>query len=129
MMKLPIRDLVDSLAQFEYIKHPARYDDGPSDAALILRHAFRKVRPRSFDDPLRLEPEDTYRRREEWPSDEQISHLVRIVSGALEYTDVVIEFVNQQDGGAPEAYLETFLAYMIDSPSPSDERPCCALDH
>jgi hypothetical protein len=129
MVKLPIRGLIDPLPRFGIIKHPVRYDDGASDAAFILRHAFRKVRPRSFDDPLRLEPEDTYRRREEWPSDEQISHLARIVSGVLESIDVVIAFVNRQDGGAPEAYLETFLGYMIDSPSPSDERPCCALDH
>jgi hypothetical protein len=68
-------------------------------------------------------------RDEKWPSDEQMSHLIRIVSGVIGSIDAIIDFVERADGGGPEACLEIFLSYMVDSPSPSNERPYCALDH
>jgi hypothetical protein len=64
-----------------------------------------------------------------WPSEEQMSQLIRIVSGVFEFVDVIIQFIDWTEDGGPRAHLETFLAYMVDSPSPSDEQPYCALDH
>jgi hypothetical protein len=119
-LKLPIRTPPDPFVPFEYIQLPVCYDDGPSDAALILHHQFSGLR-RSY--------ETMFARDKKWPSDEQMSHLIRIVSGVLESIDAIIDFMDREDGGGPEAHLATFLACMVDSPSPSDERPYCALDH
>jgi hypothetical protein len=118
--KLPIRDLLDPFASFRYIRLPVCYDDGPSDAALILHHKF---------DTIRRKYKEMLNPGRKWPSDEQMLRLSRIVSGVLESIDVIVNFVDLKDGGGPEAHLETFLACMVDSPSPSDERPYCALDH
>jgi hypothetical protein len=56
-------------------------------------------------------------------------YLIKIVSGVFEFVDVIIQFVDWVKEGGPRVYLETFLAYMLDSPSPSDEQPYRALDH
>jgi hypothetical protein len=119
-MKLPIPGLLHPLVPFGYTTVPVCYDDGPSDAALILHHQFSSIR-KNYEEMLD--------RDEKWPSDEQMSHLIRIVSGVIKSIDAITEFVNLEDGGGPEAHLDTFLSYMVDSPSPSDERPYCAIDH
>jgi hypothetical protein len=120
-VKLPIRDLLYPLLPFGYTSVPVCYDKGPSDAALTLRHEFKALCDRNY--------QEISDRHEKWPSDEQMSHLIRIVSGALESIEAITHFVDRADGGGPEAHLETFLSYMVDSPSPSDERPYCTLDH
>jgi hypothetical protein len=119
--KLPIRDLLHPFVPWGYTPVPVCYDKGPSDAALILRHEFRALCDRNY--------QEISDRDEKWPSDEQMSHLIRIVSGVLGSIEAIIDFVDRADGGGPEAHLETFLSYMVDSPSPSNERPYCALDH
>jgi hypothetical protein len=111
---------LDPLDSFQYIRLPVRYNDGPSDTALILHHRFST---------LRQKYEKMFDRDEVWPSEEQMSHLIRLFSGVFESIDAVINFVDSRDGGGPRVHLETFLTYMADSPSPSDERPYCALDH
>ncbi|XP_006459659.1 hypothetical protein AGABI2DRAFT_191555, partial [Agaricus bisporus var. bisporus H97] len=58
-----------------------------------------------------------------------MSHLTRILSGSFDSVDVVIQFIDWEGNGGPKARLETFLAYVVDSPSPSDEQPYCALDY
>jgi hypothetical protein len=120
-MKLPIRDLLHPLAPSAYTPVPVCYDNAQSDAELILRHHFTDLCNRNY--------QEISHRDEKWPSDEQMSHLVRIVSGVIESIDAIIDFVDGADGGGPEAHLKTFLSYMVDSASPSDERPYCALDH
>lgn len=120
--RLPIRNLLDPITPFEYVRIPVCYDDGPKDAALILHHLFPASLPR-------WKRKEMLHNDKKWPSDEQMFHLIRITSGVIESIDAVIKFVNREEGGGPEAHLDTFLAYMIDSPSPSDEQPCCALDH
>jgi hypothetical protein len=120
-MKLPIRDLLHPLMLSAYTLVPVCHDKAQADAELILHHYFRNLRDRNY--------QVISHRDKKWPSDEQMSHLVRIVSGVPECIDAIIDFVNQADGGGPETHLETFLSYMVDSPSPSDERPYCALDH
>jgi hypothetical protein len=120
-MKLPIRDLLHPLAPWGYAPVPVCYDKGQVDAALILRHQFRALRDRNY--------KEMSHRDGKWPSDEQMSHLIRIVSGVIWSIDAIIDFVDPVDGGGPEARLKTYLNYTVDSPSPSDERPYCALDH
>ncbi|XP_006459576.1 hypothetical protein AGABI2DRAFT_116538 [Agaricus bisporus var. bisporus H97] len=66
---------------------------------------------------------------EVWPSEGQMSQLIRVFTGVFETVEVMIQFVDWKGDGGPKAHLETFLAYMVNSPSPSDERPYCALDH
>jgi hypothetical protein len=102
------------------LAEPICYNDGPGDAALVLRHVFQT---------LRRKHKNAFDGDEAWPSEEQMSHLIKIVSGVFEFIDVVIQFVDWMKEGGPRVHLETFLAYMLDSPSPSDEQPYRALDH
>jgi hypothetical protein len=120
-VKLPIRDLLHPLVPLRYTPVPVCYDKAQSDAALILRHQFGALCDRNY--------QEISNRHEKWPSDEQMSHLIRIVSGVIWFIEAIIHFVDRADGGGPEAHLETFLSYMVDAPSPSNERPYCTLDH
>ncbi|XP_006458705.1 hypothetical protein AGABI2DRAFT_141470 [Agaricus bisporus var. bisporus H97] len=119
-LKLAVQDLLHPFPPFRYFRLPISYKEGPADTALILHHrfsAFRDKHKNMFDE------------EEVWPSEKQMSRLIMIVSGVVKFVEVIIHFIDWEDGGGPKSHLETFLAYMIDSPSPSDERPCCALDH
>ncbi|EKM78934.1 hypothetical protein AGABI1DRAFT_129206 [Agaricus bisporus var. burnettii JB137-S8] len=119
-IKLPIRDLLHPSVPFQYFRLPICYNEGPADVALILHGRFSA---------LRREYEAGFDEDEIWPSEKQMSQLARVVSGLFGFVEVIIQFVDWEDDGGPRAHLETLLAYMIDSPSPSDERPYCALDH
>ncbi|XP_006459598.1 hypothetical protein AGABI2DRAFT_116558 [Agaricus bisporus var. bisporus H97] len=119
-IKLPIRDFLHLSVPFQYFRLPICYNEGPADVALILHGRFSA---------LRRECEAEFVEDEIWPSEKQMSQLARVVSGLFGFVEVIIQFVNWEDDGGPRAHLETFLAYMVDSPSPSDERPYCALDH
>jgi hypothetical protein len=119
-IKLPIKDLLVPSVPFRYFRLPICYSEGPVDVALVFRFEFSALRQKHkeiFDD------------EEMWPSEEQMSRLIKIVSGVFEFVDVIIQFIDWKDDGGPQAHLETFLAYMVDAPSPSDEQPYCALDH
>ncbi|EKM83229.1 hypothetical protein AGABI1DRAFT_89804 [Agaricus bisporus var. burnettii JB137-S8] len=118
-LKLAIQDLLHPFPPFRYSRLPVSYKEGPADAALILHHRFSALR----DKHKNMFDED-----EVWPSEKQMSQLIMIVSGVVVFVDVIIQFIDWKDGGGPKSHLETFLAYMIDSPSPSNESPCCALD-
>ncbi|EKM78937.1 hypothetical protein AGABI1DRAFT_129208 [Agaricus bisporus var. burnettii JB137-S8] len=118
-IKLPIQDLLHPSVPFHYYRLPVCYKEGPEDATLLLYHQFNA---------LRCEYE-IFDKEEIWPSQEQMSHLTRIVAGVFETVQVIIQFVDWEDDGGPKAHLETFLTYMTDSPSPSNEQPYCALDH
>lgn len=101
-----------------YIKLSLSDDEVAGDTGLILRHAFnqfRRKRKEMFDED------------ETWPSQIQISRLGKIVSGVLEFVDVLLRFIGC--GGSTKAQLETFLSYMVDSPLPSNISRYCALDH
>jgi hypothetical protein len=119
-IKLPIQDLFDPLAPFRYTRLPICYNEAPADAALLLRVEFST---------LRQKHKETFDDDELWPSEEQMSQLARIVSGVFEFVDVIIKFVDWRGDGGPRAHLETLLAYMVNSPSPSDEQPYRVLDH
>ncbi|KAF7771656.1 hypothetical protein Agabi119p4_5967 [Agaricus bisporus var. burnettii] len=119
-VKLPIQEFLHPTVPFQYYRVPVCYKEGPSDAALILHHRFSA---------LRHEHKEMFDKDEIWPSEEQLSQLIRVVAGVLETVEVMIQFVDWEEDGGPKAHLETFLAYMVDSPSPSDERPYSALDH
>ncbi|KAF7771792.1 hypothetical protein Agabi119p4_6103 [Agaricus bisporus var. burnettii] len=119
-IKLPIRDLLHPFPPFQYFRLPVCYNEGPADAALILHRRFSA---------LRHKHKEMFNAGEVWPSEEQMSQLIRVVAGVFETVEVMIQFVDWEDDGGPKAHLETFLAYMVNSPSPSDERPYCALDH
>jgi hypothetical protein len=119
-IKLSIQDLFDAMAPFRYTRLLICYNEAPTDAALLLHHEFSALRHKHmemFDD------------NELWPSEEQMTQLARIVLGFFEFVDVIIQFVDWKNDGGPQAHLETFLAYMVNSPSPSDEQPYRALDH
>ncbi|XP_006459559.1 hypothetical protein AGABI2DRAFT_116521 [Agaricus bisporus var. bisporus H97] len=117
---LPIQDLLHPFPLFQYFRLPVCYNEGPADAASILRRRFSA---------LCHKHKEMFDEGEVWPSEEQMSQLVRVVAGVLETVEVMIQFVDWEDDGGPKAHLETFLAYMVNSPSPSDERPYGALDH
>ncbi|XP_006459566.1 hypothetical protein AGABI2DRAFT_142061 [Agaricus bisporus var. bisporus H97] len=119
-IKLPIQDLLHPFSPFQYYRLPVCYKEGPSDAALILHHRFSA---------LRHEHKEMFDKDEVWPSEEQMPQLIRVVAGVFETVEAMIQFIDWEDDGGPKAHLETFLAYMVNSPSPSDERPYCALDH
>ncbi|KAF7777696.1 hypothetical protein Agabi119p4_3768 [Agaricus bisporus var. burnettii] len=119
-LKLAIQDLLHPFPSFQYFRLPVSYEECPADAALILHHrfsAFRDMHKNMFDED------------EVWPSEKQMSRLIMIVSGIVGFVEVIIRFIDWEDGGGPKSHLETFLAYMVHSPSPSDERPFCAADH
>ncbi|EKM78921.1 hypothetical protein AGABI1DRAFT_92449 [Agaricus bisporus var. burnettii JB137-S8] len=116
----PIQDLLHPFVPFQYCRRPVCYEDVLVDAALILHHRFsilRRKHQKMFDED------------EVWPSEEQMSQLIRVVAGVFETVEVMIQFIDWEDDGGPKAHLETFLAYTVDSPLPSDERPYGALDH
>jgi hypothetical protein len=119
-VKFPIPNLLDPLRPFEYTRLPISYDGGLSDAALILHHRFSL---------LRQKYEEMFDRDEKWPSKRQMSHLASFILGTFESVDAIIDFVDCGDDGGPRVHLEAFLTYMVDSPSPSNEQPYCALDH
>jgi hypothetical protein len=99
-MKLPIHDLIHPLMPVGYYPVPVCYPDGPSDAALILRHQFRALCHRYYH--------EISDREEEWPSDERMSHLIRIVSGVIESIEAITGFVDRADGGGPKAHCRHF---------------------
>ncbi|XP_006459587.1 hypothetical protein AGABI2DRAFT_116548 [Agaricus bisporus var. bisporus H97] len=78
---------------------------------------------------LRFEHEEMFCEDEVWPSEEQMTQLIRVVSGVVGFVEVIIQFIDWEDGGGPKSHLEKFLTHMIHSPSPSDEHPYCAIDH
>jgi hypothetical protein len=119
-IKLPIQDLFDPVASFRYTRPPICYNEASADAALLLRGGFSA---------LRHKHEEMFDEDEMWPSEEQMSQLIRIVSGVFGFVNAIIQFVDWTEDGGPRAHLETFLAYMVDSPSPSDEQPYCTLDY
>jgi hypothetical protein len=119
-LRLPIQDIFDPLAPYHYIRLPICYDEASADTALILHHKFGAFRRRR---------RDMFQEDEVWPLEEQMTQLIKIVSGLFEFVDVIIQFVDWTEDGGPRAHLATFLAYMVDSPSPSYEQPYCALDH
>lgn len=113
-------DSLDPFLQFQYTRLPIRYNDGVSDTALILHHRF---------DTLSQRYKGMWDRDEKWPTKKQMSHLIMLFPGVFESIDALINFVDCMEGGGPRVHLHIFLAYMDDSPSPSDDRPYCALDH
>ncbi|XP_006460551.1 hypothetical protein AGABI2DRAFT_117493 [Agaricus bisporus var. bisporus H97] len=118
--KLPIQDLLDPFKCPRLTRLPVCYNDAPADTKLFLHHRFTI---------LRQKHEEMFAEHEVWPSEEQMFHLTRMFMGSFDAIDVVIYFVDWEGEGGPNAHLEKFLAYMVDSPSPSDERPYCVLDH
>jgi hypothetical protein len=111
--QLPIQDSLDLLMPVRYFRLPVCYSEGAVDTALVLHHkftAFRHKHKEVFDD------------NEVWPSEEQMSQMTSVVSGVFELIDVIIQFIDWMDDGGPRAHLQTFLAYMVDFPSPSDDR-------
>ncbi|EKM78922.1 hypothetical protein AGABI1DRAFT_129193 [Agaricus bisporus var. burnettii JB137-S8] len=114
------QDFLHPFPLFQYFRLPVCYDEGPADAALILHHRFSA---------LRFEHEEMFCEDEVWPSEEQMTQLIRVVSGVVGFVEVIIQFIDWEDGGGPKSHLEKFLTYMIHSPSPSDEHPYCAIDH
>ncbi|KAF7771820.1 hypothetical protein Agabi119p4_6131 [Agaricus bisporus var. burnettii] len=118
--KLPIQDLLDPFECPRVTRLPVCYNDAPADTELFLRHRLSI---------LRQKYKEMFVHDEVWPSEEQMSLLSRIFSGSFDAVDVVTQFVDYEGDGGPKAHLKTFLAYMVDSPSPSDEQPYCALDH
>ncbi|XP_006462223.1 hypothetical protein AGABI2DRAFT_179070 [Agaricus bisporus var. bisporus H97] len=119
-LKLSVQDLLHPFPPFRYFRLPVSYKESPADAALILHHRFSV---------LRNMHKDIFDEGEVWPSEKQMSQLIMIVSGVVRFVEVIIQFIDWEEGGGPKSHLETFLAYMVHSPSPSDERPFCALDH
>ncbi|KAF7771647.1 hypothetical protein Agabi119p4_5958 [Agaricus bisporus var. burnettii] len=119
-LKFAMQDLLHPFPPFRYSTLPVSYKEGYADAALILHHRFSA---------LRHKHKEMFDEDQVWPSEKQMSHLIRIVSGVAGFVEVIIHFVDWEDDGGPGARLETFLTYMVDSPSPSDERPFHALDH
>jgi hypothetical protein len=117
--KLPIQDLVEPFAP-RYIRPPICYNEAREDALLFLHERFGDLR-RKYD--------KEFNENEVWPSDEQMAQLARVVLGAFEFINVIIQFVDGEGDGGPRAHLETFLGYMVDSPPPSDEQWYSALDH
>ncbi|KAF7783305.1 hypothetical protein Agabi119p4_2681 [Agaricus bisporus var. burnettii] len=118
--KLPIQDLLDPFKCPRLTRLPVCYNDAPADTKLFLHHRFNI---------LRQKHKEMFTKHEVWPSEDQMFQLTRIFMGSFDAIDVVIYFVDWEGDGGPKAHLEKFLAYMVDSPSPSDERPYCALDY
>jgi hypothetical protein len=118
-IKLPIQDFLAPSVPFRYFRLPICYNEGPADVASVLRFQFSAL----------LRKHEIFDYDEMWPSEEQMSQLIRIVSGVFDFVDVIIQFIDWTEDGGPRAHLETFLAYMVNAPSPSDEQPYCALDH
>ncbi|XP_006459657.1 hypothetical protein AGABI2DRAFT_116619 [Agaricus bisporus var. bisporus H97] len=118
--QLPIQDLFYPLQFPPLTRLPVCYNDALADTESFLRHRFSI---------LHQKHKEMFTEHEVWPSQEQMSHLTRIFLGSFDAVDVVTRFVDWDGDGGPTAHLKTFLAYMVDSPSPSDERPYCALDH
>ncbi|KAF7771816.1 hypothetical protein Agabi119p4_6127 [Agaricus bisporus var. burnettii] len=118
--KLPIQDLLDAFECPRLTRLPVCYNDASADTELCLNHRFSILRQKHME---------IFTEHEVWPSEEQMSQLITIFSGSFDSIDVVIEFIDWEGDGGPKAHLETFLAYMVDSPSPSGEQPYCALDH
>ncbi|XP_006459656.1 hypothetical protein AGABI2DRAFT_116618 [Agaricus bisporus var. bisporus H97] len=118
--ELPIQDLFDSFECPRLTRLPVCYNDASADTELCLNHRFSILRQKHME---------IFTEHEPWPSEEQISQLITIFSGSFDSIEVVIEFIDWEGDGGPKAHLETFLAYMVDSPSPSGEQPYCALDH
>lgn len=106
-------------APCENIQLSINDNEVPEDTELILRHSFHR---------FRQEHKEMFDEDEVWPSREQISELVKIISGVLEFVDVVLRFINSEENG-PKAQLDAFLAYMANSPSPSDLTRYRTLDH
>jgi hypothetical protein len=119
-IKLPVEDLLDPLVPFRYIRPSFCYLGARLDTISILFYQFHALR---F-----LHPEVLDHGRI-WPSAVQFLQLTKIISGVFEFIDVIFQFVHWKGDGGPRAHLETFLAYMVDSPLPSDDQPYCALDH
>ncbi|KAF7771809.1 hypothetical protein Agabi119p4_6120 [Agaricus bisporus var. burnettii] len=117
--QLPIQDLLDPFYP-QVTRLPVCYNDASSDTELFLHHRFGIFRQKH---------KEMFTEHEIWPSEEQMCHLTKIFSGAFDAIDVVTQFVDWEGDGGPKAHLEAFLACMIDSPSPSDEQPYCAIDH
>ncbi|EKM78996.1 hypothetical protein AGABI1DRAFT_129262 [Agaricus bisporus var. burnettii JB137-S8] len=121
--KLPIQDLFHSFERPRITRLPVSYNDAHTEAESFLRHRLRI---------LCQKHKEMFTKHEVWPSEEQMSHLTRIFLGSFDAVDAVdaaVQFIDWEGDGGPKAHLEVFLAYMVDSPSPSDERQYCALDH
>ncbi|EKM79000.1 hypothetical protein AGABI1DRAFT_129265 [Agaricus bisporus var. burnettii JB137-S8] len=118
--ELPIQDLFDFFECPLLTRVPVCYNDAPADTELFLHHRFSIIHQKH---------KEMFTEHEVWPSEEQMSHLTRIFLGSFDAVDIVTQFVDWDGNGGPTAHLKTFLAYMVGSPSPSDERPYCALDH
>ncbi|KAF7771697.1 hypothetical protein Agabi119p4_6008 [Agaricus bisporus var. burnettii] len=117
--KLSIQDLLDPFYP-RLTRVSVCYNDASSDTELFLHHRFGIIRQKH---------KEMFTEHEVWPLEEQMCHLTRIFSGSFDAVDVVTQFVDYEGDGGPKAHLKTFLDYMVDSPSPSDEQPYCAIDH